>query len=105
MKIIKMREIEGNTNKRGVTSRPILKNEEVKVTNLVLNPKDEVPVHSVPVHVFFYIVSGKGTIQIGEESAVVEENDIIPCPVNTEMALYADQGKKFEVLNVKTPSL
>ncbi len=105
MEIIKMHELEGKTNKRGVTAKQLLKNEDVQVMNLELNPGDEVPSHSVPVNVFFYIVSGKGTLQIGDEKAVVEENEIIPCPPETEMALYADQKETFKVLNVKTPSL
>ena len=105
MEIIKMDEIEGKTNKRGVTAKQLLKNEDVQIMNLELNPGDEVPSHSVPVNVFFYIVSGKGTLQIGEEKKVVEENDIIPCPPETEMALYADQEEEFNVINVKTPSL
>lgn len=54
---------------------------------------------------FFYVVSGKGTIQIGEEKAVVNATDIIVCPPNTKMALWADQGEIFSVLNVKTPNI
>ena len=105
MEVIKMEELEARTNKRGVKVRPILKKETVQVMNLVLEPGDEVPSHSVPVDVFFYVVEGKGTLKIGDESRVVEANDIIPCDPDTEMALYADQEGKFVVLNVKTPAL
>ena len=105
MDIIKMEEVEGKENKRGVTAKQLMKNDDVQVMNLVLRPGDVVPEHSVPVNVFFYIVEGKGTLQIGEEKTVVEAKDIIPCPPNTEMSLVADQGEKFKVLNVKTPSL
>mgnify|MGYP006283506267 CR=1 FL=1 len=105
MDIIKMNELDGNRNKRGVIAKKILKNEDVQVMNLVLNPGDEIGKHSVPVNVFFYIVEGKGSLQIGDEVNLVEEKDIIPCPPNTEMSLQADQGERFVVLNVKTPSL
>lgn len=105
MKVIKMGEIEGQENKRGVIAKQLHKNEDVQIMNLELSPGDEVPAHSVPVNVFFYVVSGKGTISIGGETAVVEEDDIIPCPEETEMALYADQGEDFSVINVKTPAL
>ncbi|MFW5787690.1 MAG: cupin domain-containing protein, partial [Halanaerobiales bacterium] len=80
MEIINMEEVAGKTNKRGVTAKLLLKNEDVQIMNLVLNPGDEVPSHSVPVNVFFYIVSGTGTIQIGDEKSVVKEKEIIPCP-------------------------
>lgn len=105
MEIIKMDEIEGSENKRGVVAKGLLKNDNVQVMNLVLEPGDVVPEHAVPVNVFFYIVEGTGTLQIGDEEAVVEAKDIIPCPPDTTMSLEANQGEKFVVLNVKTPSL
>jgi len=105
MKVISMDEIEGKTNKRGIESKQLIKHDDAQVMNLNLEPGDEVPPHSVPVNVFFYVVSGSGTMEIGEEQAVVEEKDIVLCPPEMEMALYADQGKGFSVLNVKTPGL
>ena len=105
MEVIKMNEIKGSTNKRGVTSKQLHKNEDVKIMNLILQPGDLVPAHSVPVNVFFYIVSGKGTLQIGDDKQIVKATDIVPCPPNTEMSLKADQDEEFNVINVKTPSL
>ncbi len=105
MEVIKMNEIKGSTNKRGVTSKQLHKNEDVKIMNLILQPGDLVPAHSVPVNVFFYIVSGKGTLQIGDDKQIVKATDIVPCPPNTEMSLKADQYEELNVINVKTPSL
>ena len=105
MKIIKLSELEGKKNKRGVIAKAVLKNENAQVMNLILSEGDIVPAHQVPVDVFFYIKEGKGTLKIGAESNVVEAGTIVSCPPNTEMELRADQGEKFEVLNVKTPSL
>lgn len=105
MNVIKMEEIEGEENKRGILAKKLIIHENAEVTNLVLSPGDEVPEHSVPVDVFFYVVSGKGTLQIGGEQEIVEEDDIIPCPPKTKMSLKADQGEKFSIINVKTPSL
>jgi len=84
MKVIRMDDIEGKINKRGIESKQLLKNDDVQVMKLILKPGDEVPTHSVPVNVFFYVISGSGTIRIGEDEAVVEEKDIIPCPPKTE---------------------
>lgn len=105
MEIVKMHEIEGQINKRGVLAKQLLKHDNAQVMNLNLQPGDEVPEHNVPVDVFFFVVAGKGTIRIGEEEAVVERDDIVLCPPKTNMALRADQGEEFSVLNVKTPSL
>ncbi|MFW6035556.1 MAG: cupin domain-containing protein [Halothermotrichaceae bacterium] len=105
MKIIKMDELTGHKNQRGVVAKPILRHENAQIMNLVLQPGDVVPPHAVPVDVFFYIVEGKGTLKIGDEEAVVEAKDIITVSPDTTMSLEADQGEKFVVLNVKTPSL
>jgi quercetin dioxygenase-like cupin family protein len=105
MEIIKMDQVEGSKNKRGVIAKGLLKNDDAQIMNLVLEPGDVVGKHSVPVNVFFYIVEGTGTLKIGDEEQVVEAKDIIPCAPNTTMSLEADQGEKFVVLNVKTPSL
>jgi len=105
MEIIKLSELEAKKNKRGVIAKAVLKHENAQVMNLILSPGDRVPGHQVPVDVFFYVIEGKGTLRIGDESSVVEAGTVITCPPNTEMELKADQGAKFEVLNVKTPSL
>lgn len=105
MEIIKMNEVKGMINKRGVEVKQLIKHKDTTVMNLVLKPGDVVPEHSVPVNVFFYIVEGKGTLKIADEEKIVEEKDIILCPPNTNMSLKADQEESFVVLNVKTPSL
>ncbi|MZQ99437.1 MAG: cupin domain-containing protein [Acidaminobacter sp.] len=105
MHIIRMNEIEGKKNPRGVVAKQLISHEHTRVMNLNLNPGDEVSAHKVPVEVFFYVVSGTGTIQIGDEKAVVKATDIVLCPAETMMALWADQGEAFSVLNVKTPNI
>ena len=105
MEIVKMDLIEGKKNPRGIIAKQLVKHKHAMVMNLILEPGDAVPEHKVPVDVFFYIVAGQGTIKIGDEEAIVNERDIVVCPLNTMMALRADQGEQFVVLNVKTPSL
>lgn len=105
MEIIRIKEVEGKKNMRGVVAKQLINHEHTRVMNLTLNPGDEVPEHKVPVDVFFYIVSGKGTLQIGDEKSVVQAEELILCPPNTNMALWADQGETFSVLNVKTPNI
>ena len=105
MEIIKLNEVEGKVNPRGVESKIVLKHEDATITKISLKPGDELGKHKVPVNVFFYVINGKGTIGIGEEEEVVTEDQIIVCPKNTMMTLIANQGETFEVINVKTPSL
>lgn len=103
MNIIKIDEVEGKVNKRGVVVKELIDIDPVRVINISLKPGESVPDHKVPVEVFFYILEGKGTLRIGDEKAVVKANDIITCPKETIMSLKADQGETFSFLNVKTP--
>ena len=104
MKIIKSKDIVGEINMRGVTAVHLISEDHTRVTKITLRPGDEVPAHDVPVEVFFYVIGGKGTIIIGDEEGVVEAQDLVLCPKNTKMALKANFGEPFVVLNVKTPN-
>jgi quercetin dioxygenase-like cupin family protein len=104
MNIIKIDDVKGKVNKRGVVVKELIDIDPVRVINIALKPGESVPDHKVPVEVFFYILEGKGTIRIGDEKAIVSANDIITCPKETVMSLNADQGEVFSFLNVKTPS-
>lgn len=105
MKVIRMKQVPGQRNKRGVEAKRLLHHDHVTVMNLNLQAGDEVPSHQVPVDVFFYVVSGEGTIHIGDEQEKVSSTDIVVCPKDTPMAVSADRGSDLSILNVKTPSL
>ncbi len=105
MRVVRTQEMETVTNRRGIAMRELLRHEHAQVNQLLLQPGDEIGAYSVPVEVFFYVVSGSGTLRIADDEAVVKEGELIRCPRGEEMALSADQGEKFAVLNVKTPSL
>ena len=105
MEIIKLSEIEFEKNAKNVLFKIVHKNENVTITNIKLNTDEKVPPHKVPVDVFFYIIKGSGKITIGEETKDVTANEIIICPPNTMMSLWADKGEEFVFINVKTPSL
>ncbi|MFA7661718.1 MAG: cupin domain-containing protein [Anaerovoracaceae bacterium] len=104
MQVIKSKDMVGEINMRGVSAVHLINETHTRVTKITMHPGDEVPAHDVPVEVFFFVIQGKGTIQIGEELAIVEAQDLVLCPMNTKMSLRADQGDTFVVLNVKTPN-
>ncbi|MBN2694749.1 cupin domain-containing protein [bacterium] len=106
MKIIDTNSISFDSHpEKNIKFKIVHKNENVTITTIKLNPNDTVPLHKVPVDVFFYIVKGSGEITIGDESKVVSAGEIIICPINTNMSLKANQGVEFVFMNVKTPSL
>lgn len=104
MKVIKLEDLDIVYKADTFFARKVLEHDHIKVMNIIIEEGGTVPAHSVPVDVLFYIIEGKGSIQIGKERRTVQGRDIIPCPPDTDMSLFADQGQKMIVLNIKTPA-
>ncbi|MEW6274967.1 MAG: cupin domain-containing protein [Bacillota bacterium] len=104
MEVIRMNEAAVFLNPRGIRARKLLDKAAVQVMNLLLQPKERVDTHVTPVDVFFYVVNGRGTVEIGAEKAAVEAQDLIFSPQNVPHALQAAEDAPFEVLVVKTPN-
>lgn len=105
MSVIKLDDLKSEKNMRGIMTKDVLKNDNVQVKNLLLEKGDVIPEHKVPVDVFFHVIEGRGTIQIGDNEYELEETDFITCPPNTKMKVMANKDKNFNILNVKTPSM
>ncbi|MGB9866974.1 MAG: cupin domain-containing protein [Bacillota bacterium] len=104
MEVIKRALVAGAVNPVGVMVRYLVDRESASVVELLLVSGQTVQKHVTPVDVLFYVSGGKGTISIGEESAVVESGDIVVSPANIPHGLEASQGSDFNVLVIKTPN-
>ncbi|MGM0509132.1 MAG: cupin domain-containing protein, partial [Fusobacteriota bacterium] len=61
----------------------------------------ELPTHKTPVDVIFYVISGKGEVEIGDERKEVEEGSFIDSPANIPHAWYNPNNKPLSVLVIK----
>lgn len=104
MEVIRTGEAPVFLNPRGVRAKKLLDKEAVQVTNLLLQPGERVDTHVTPVDVFFYVVSGRGTVEVGAQKAAVQAQDLVFSPKNVPHALQAAKDASFEVLVVKTPN-
>jgi len=104
MEVIKLDELAKKLNPRGITARKVFESNSVNIMNLLLKPGEKLDAHKTPVDVFFYVVKGKGKIEIGDETEVVTETDIVISPKDIPHAVYASEGENFEILVVKTPN-
>lgn len=104
MEVIHLQEIATATNPRGVQVRHLIRRQDVAVSNLVLKPGETLAAHVTPVDVVFYVVEGRGQIQIGEESAQVAATDLVVSPAGIPHGLTADPDSLLSVLVVKTPN-
>ena len=54
-------------NPHGVDARPIYSHENAQVIILTLKAGESLRRHITPVAVFFYVLEGKGVVEIGDE--------------------------------------
>jgi len=104
MEIVRMKSMEGKTMPAGFVAKFLVERKDVQVIDLVLSPGQVVPKHITPVDVFFYVVEGKGVIEIGEEAEQVSATDITVSPAQIPHGLRAAPDSAFSVLVVKTPN-
>jgi len=101
---IKVEELPVSVSPRGPRIRKVLSSDDVVVTNVILGPGQELPVHSTPVDVFFYVRSGSGLVVVGDDEIDASDGDIVLSPKGIPHGLKAGQSREFSVLVVKTPN-
>lgn len=101
MKIIKSQETEMLKNQHGVKVNKFYDTKQAQVMHITLEPGESLKKHATPINVFFFILEGKGIIEIGEEKETVEANTLIDSPAHIPHCLYNQGNKVFRFLVVK----
>jgi quercetin dioxygenase-like cupin family protein len=103
LEITKLNETASSKNPHGVDARPIYAHENAQVIVLTLKPGESLRKHITPVDVFFYILEGKGLVEIGEEKKEVEKDSIVHSPAKIIHCWYNKSDKPLRILVAKTP--
>lgn len=56
-----------------------------------------------PVDVFFYVLEGKGIVEIGEEKQLVEKDTLIESPAKIVHCWYNESDEDLRILVIKVP--
>lgn len=103
MEITKVNEVASSKNPHGVDARPIYAHENAQVIILTLKPGDALRRHITPVDVFFYVLEGKGIVEIGDEKKEVEKDSIVHSPAKILHCWYNESDKPLRIMVAKTP--
>ena len=101
MKFTKVADTSSFKNVHDVEAKKIYAAENAEVIHMSLSPGQALKKHVTPVDVFFYILEGKGTVEIGEETQEVEKDTIIDSPKGIPHLLRNDGQGRFRFLVVK----
>ena len=103
MKITDLKTTEEKENPHKVSVRPLYNKEHAQAIHIELKPKESLRKHITPVDVFFYILEGKGVVEIGDESNQVTKDMLIESPAGIPHLLKNNGEEVFRFLVVKTP--
>lgn len=103
MKIVKVKETKTFQNAHGVDARKIFQTQNAEVIHMALAAGQSLKKHTTPVDVFFYILEGKGVVEVGEETQEVEKDTLIDSPKGIAHLLRNTGEGVFRFLVVKLP--
>jgi mannose-6-phosphate isomerase-like protein (cupin superfamily) len=103
MKTIRISEAEARKNPHNVDARKLYDSEHAMVTHIRLEPGEQLKRHITPVDAIFYVLEGKGIIEIGEEIQEVEKDTLIDSPAKIPHCWYNKSNKVLRVLVIKVP--
>ena len=71
--------------------------------HITLKPGESLKRHVTPVDVFFYVLEGKGIVEIGDEKKEVCPDTLIESPAKILHCWYNESNEILRILVVKVP--
>lgn len=89
-----------------VDARNLYNTEKAVISVITLKPGQSLKKHITPVDVAFYVLHGKGIVEIENEKEVVEANTLIESPKDIVHCWYneSEEDLAFMVIKVPRPS-
>jgi quercetin dioxygenase-like cupin family protein len=103
MKITRIENTIAFQNVHSVEAKQIYDTENATVIHMSLQPGQSLKKHVTPVDVFFYILEGKGIVEIGEEKQEVQKDVLVESPKGVPHLLRNSGDSVFRFLVVKLP--
>lgn len=103
MKVTEMKSSPEKPNPHNVSVRMLYNTEHAQAVHIELKPGEALKKHMTPTDVFFYILEGKGIVEIGDEQQEVSRDMLIESPARIPHRLLNPGDGIFRVLVVKAP--
>jgi len=103
MKVVNIGGLEDRQNPHGVKVKTVYDHEAAQAVHITLGPGQELKKHVTPVDVFFYVLEGKGQVEIGDEAVEIARDTVVESPAHIPHRLMNPFDKTFRFLVVKAP--
>ena len=103
MRVIDIKSLSDKPNPHNVSVRMLYDTENAQAVHIELKPGEALKKHITPVDVFFYVLEGKGLVEIGDETQEVSRDMLIESPAKIPHRLINPGDEVFRILVVKVP--
>jgi quercetin dioxygenase-like cupin family protein len=103
LKITTVAKVVSGPNPHHVDARKIYESPHAMAVVITLQPGESLKKHITPVDVFFYVLEGTGTVEIGNDRASCTKDMLIESPAKVPHRWINESNAVFRVLVVKVP--
>jgi mannose-6-phosphate isomerase-like protein (cupin superfamily) len=103
MKIIAVADVVPGKNPHHVDVRKIYDSPHALAVVITLQPGESLKKHITPVDVFFYVLEGSGTVEIGSEQETVGKDCLVESPARIPHRWINGSSAPIRILVVKVP--
>jgi quercetin dioxygenase-like cupin family protein len=103
MNILHIDDAEVVKNPHGVKAQKLYTSEHASIMQITLKPGEKLRKHIPPVDVVFYVLEGKGIVEIGDEKKEAAKDTRIHNPKGIKMCWYNESDELLRFLVIKTP--
>lgn len=103
MRVIDIKSLSEKPNPHNVSVRMLYDTEHAQAVHIELKPGEALKKHITPVDVFFYVLEGKGLVEIGDETQEVSRDMLVESPAKIPHRLINQGDEVFRILVVKVP--
>lgn len=103
MNILSAKTAEAHPNPHQVDVRKLYDHDSAQVMHITLQPGQALKPHITSVDVFFYILEGEVEVLVGEESVLVEADNLVESPKDIVHNLSNHSSATARILVVKAP--
>ncbi len=86
-----------------VDARNLYNTPDAMITVITLKPGQSLKKHITPVDVAFYVLSGEGIVQIGDEKVKAGKDTLIESPKDILHCWYNESGSDLVFMVIKAP--
>jgi len=103
MNVKKYENIEIMKTPHGVDARNLYNTKDAMITIITLQPNEQLKRHITPVDVAFYVLEGRGIVEIGEEKQEVAAGTLVESPKDIVHCWYNQGAEPVRFMVIKAP--